>query len=96
MSFIGESRRTKTSPWKDYVCLDVDECKMLLGSVRRLCKRKEEAAARLIDIRDGGYATERQTTEMDKAVERMDKSNGILAVMEEFIRIAELRRINHE
>lgn len=87
MSFIGESRKGNLSPWSSYVCLDKDDCKMILGSIRHMCRRKEQAAERLIDIHEGGEATSRIDTEMDKAIDRRESAMKILCDIENYIKL---------
>ena len=43
MSHIGESRKHTDSPWHSYVCLDEDDCRLLLKAVESLAKKKEKA-----------------------------------------------------
>ena len=85
MSFIGLSRERESKPWDCYVCLDEEDCKMILGSVRHLHRRKEKAAERLRDIHDGGESSTRLDTEMMKACEREERAGQLVKDIEDFL-----------
>lgn len=86
MSFIGLSRESERKPWGSYVCLNEEDCKMLLGSVRHLHRRKEKAAERLRDIHDGGEASARLDTEMQKACDREERASQLVSVIEQYLK----------
>lgn len=86
MSFIGLSRESETRPWGCCVCLDEEDCKMIIGSMRGLHRRKEKAAERLRDIHDGGEASARLDTEMQKACDREERASQLVSIIEEYLR----------
>lgn len=85
MSFIGLSRENERKPWGSYVCLDEEDCKMIIGSIRGLHRRKEKAAERLRDIHDGGEASDRLDTEMQKACDREERASELVSIIKEYL-----------
>lgn len=85
MSFIGLSRERDRKPWGCYVCIDKEDCKMIIGSIRDLHRRKEKAAERLRDIHDGGEASARLDTEMLKACDREERASQLVTIIEEYL-----------
>lgn len=67
MAFIGESRKDSTSAWKHYVCLDENECEMLMKAVGQLVGRCLKTLEYYKDKLESGEATEKQTDKLYKA-----------------------------
>lgn len=87
MSFIGESRKSYTSPWKIYLCLTKDDCKLIYKTVCKVEARKKTRYEKYKDIQDGGEATERQQTLLFKAQDEWDAVKGFKSDIEEFLKI---------
>lgn len=87
MSFLGLSRKNETGPWGCYVCLDEEDCKMIIGSIRGLHRRKEKAAERLRDLHDGGEASTRLDTEMMKAWDREERASQLVSIIEKYLHL---------
>ncbi len=92
MSHIGESRKQYGSPWHSYVCLDEDDCRMLLKAVESLAKKKEKAYLKWVDIHDGGEMTDRQQTAMLKAENAYDKIEELQHNITTYLNYADIRK----
>lgn len=68
MAFIGESREHGiSSPWKDFVCLDKEDCRVLSEIIGRLVARKLNTFEYYKGIHELGEATEKQIDKMEKS-----------------------------
>lgn len=92
MSHIGESRKHTDSPWHSYVCLDEDDCRMLLKAVESLAKKKEKAYLKWVDIHDGGEMSDRQQTAMLKAENAYDKVEELQHNISKYLEYADKRK----
>ncbi len=92
MSHIGESRKHTDSPWHSYVCLDEDDCRLLLKAVESLAKKKEKAYLKWVDIHDGGEMTDRQQTAMLKAENAYDKVEELQQNITTYLKYADKRK----
>lgn len=89
MSFIGESREDYKCPWKDYVILDLEDCKLLLKSIQKEKAKALKTYLRYKDIHDGGESTERQETALINAEDRFDRLSCLLTDVEIFLKTKE-------
>lgn len=87
MSFIGESRKDYKSPWNHFVCLDVEDCRLLLPALQATVKKLEKLKLKYEDLHEGGEMTQRQETAMMQAIESYDKASFVLNDVEEFIKL---------
>ena len=92
MSHIGESRKHTDSPWHSYVCLDEDDCRLLLKAVESLAQKKEKAYLKWADIHDGGEMTDRQQTAMMKAEKACDKAEELQHNISKYLEYADKRK----
>ena len=92
MSHIGESRKHTDSPWHSYVCLDEDDCRLLLKAVESLAKKKEKAYLKWVDIHDGGEMSDRQQTAMLKAENAYDKVEELQHNISKYLEYADKRK----
>lgn len=86
MAFLGESRRAQDSPWKIYVCLNEQECELLMKSVGTLLGRCLRTLEYYKDIHEGGEATEKQEDKLVQAQEAFDNMISIRNCMQEMIK----------
>ena len=77
MAFIGESRKSKESPWDVYVCLDWEECEMIIDAVGKSVGRRLRSYCYYKDFVESGEATIKQ---QDKYIEAENKYETILSV----------------
>lgn len=92
MSHIGESRKHTDSPWHSYVCLDEDDCRLLLKAVESLAKKKEKAYLKWVDIHDGGEMTNRQQTAMMNAENAYYKVEELQQNITTYLNYADIRK----
>ncbi len=83
MAFIGESRLDNSSPWKFFVCLDKEDCKVLSQIIGSLVARKLRSYEYYDGIRESGEASDKQIDKLEKARDKLDAAESI----EETIRI---------
>lgn len=69
MAFIGESRISKEHPWGLYVCLDVEESKMLLKAVGKVEGQILRTLTYYKDKLEGGEASDKDTKKLCEAEE---------------------------
>ena len=92
MSFIAESRVEYNQPWKAYVCLDEEDCKLLLPTVRSKVRKLTKNYEKWDDLHEGGEMTDLQATLMMKAEDKMNLIKGILTEIEQFLKECKLVR----
>lgn len=92
MSHIGESRKNTYGLWHSYVCLDEDDCRLLLKAVESLAKKKEKAYLKWVDIHDGGEMTDRQQTAMMNAENAYDKVEELQQNITTYLNYADIRK----
>jgi hypothetical protein len=86
MAFIGESRRGTDRSWKDYVCLDLEDCEVLSQIIGSLIARKLRSYEYYKGILDLGEATEKQTDKLDKARDELNAAENIQRSVLEYIK----------
>lgn len=77
MAFIGESRRNFNSPWKSYVCLDLEDCKALSIVIGQLVARKLRTYEYYNGIKEAGDATEKQIDKLINATDELEAAESI-------------------
>lgn len=77
MAFIGESRESNKSPWDLYVCLDWEECEMIMDAVGKSVGRRLKSYCYYKDLVESGEATSKQ---QDKYIEAEENYETILSV----------------
>lgn len=88
MAFIGESRKNgRDSQWKLYVCLDVEDCEMILEAISKVVARKLKTYEYYLDIHESGEATEKQQTKLVKAEDDLNKIIGIRDDVVKYIKL---------
>jgi len=85
MSFIGESHRKFAEPWRLFVCLEEEDCKMLLKAAESTRNKAEKEFLKWLDILDGGEMTTRQETAMWAAEDKFNRATGILEDMKKYL-----------
>lgn len=91
MAFIGESRRTKDSPWNVYVCLDQKDCELIIDAIGKSVGRRLRSYEYFSDVMESGEATSKQ---QDKYAEAAANYETILSVQEtihKFVKIYKLK-----
>lgn len=86
MAFLGEAKRDKDSPWKIYVCLNEQECELLMKAVGTLLGRCLRTLEYYKDIHEGGEATEKQEDKLVQAQEAFENVISIRDSMQEMIK----------
>lgn len=86
MAFLGEAKRDKDSPWKIYVCLNEQECELLMKAVGALLGRCLRTLEYYKDILEGGEATEKQQDKLVKAQKAFEDVISIRDSMQEMIK----------
>ena len=86
MSFIGESRKDYNHPWYDYVCLEKEDCELLLKAIRSVIEKTRKTYFHYKDIQDAGEASSRQQTALMKAEEKYDRALDLLTNVEKFLK----------
>lgn len=86
MSFIGESHKEYASPWGTYVCLEEEDCQMLLKAAKNARNKAEKEYLKWRDIHDGGEMTTRQETAMMEAEDKFNRADGIVNDMMQYLK----------
>lgn len=86
MAFLGEAKKDQGSPWKIYVCLNEQECELLMKSVGTLLGRCLRTLEYYKDIHEGGEATEKQVDKLVQAQEAFENVISIRDSMQEMIK----------
>lgn len=87
MAFIGESRVTEMSPWKIYVCLSADDCKVLSNVIGSLVARKLRTFEYYDGIHQSGEATDKQIEKLEQAREELSTAEDIEEVVRKYIKL---------
>lgn len=87
MSFIGNSRKSYANAWYNYVCLDEEDCRMILKSIKQIVIRKTKNYQKWYDIHEGGEMTNRQSTAMLKAEEEYERAQNMAATIEAYLNL---------
>lgn len=87
MAFIGESRFSTSDPWKHYVCLDLEDCEVLLQIIGSLVARKLKSYMYYKGIHESGEATDKQTDKLDKAYSELTAAESIQKEVLNFIKL---------
>lgn len=85
MAFIGESREDYSHAWKQYVCLNKEDCEVLSQIIGSLVARKLRTYEYYQGIHASGEATEKQTDKLWKAKDEFDAACNIQKQIFEFI-----------
>ncbi len=85
MSFIGESIKGFAEPWRMYVCLEKEDCVMLLKAAESARDKALKEYLKWRDIQDGGEMTTRQETAMMAAEDKFNHADGLLNDMKEYL-----------
>lgn len=60
MAYLAESREDYNRPWKWTLCLNADDCRLLLPTMEKRLKEAEKKYEKYYDIQYGGEATIQQ------------------------------------
>lgn len=82
MAFIGESRKSSEHPWGVYLCLDREECEMLLKAVGKVEGQMLKTLTYYKDKLESGDASEKDT---DKLTNAEEKFETILSIRESML-----------
>ena len=85
MSYIGESRKGANSPWESVVCLDKEDCQLILKAVQKIAIRVQKNYEKWRDIQDGGEMTTRQETAFMNAEETRDDADILFSNIKAFL-----------
>lgn len=85
MSYIGESRKGANSPWESVVCLDKEDCQLILKAVQKIAIRVQKNYEKWKDIQDGGEMTARQETILMKADEARENADALVGNIKAFL-----------
>lgn len=87
MAFVGESRFDESSPWKLYVCLDLEDCMVLSQIIGSLVARKLRSYQYYKGIHESGDATEKQLDKLEQADEELTAAENIQENIFSFIKL---------
>lgn len=87
MAFVGESRFDESSPWKLYVCLDLEDCMVLSQIIGSLVARKLKSYMYYKGIYESGEATDKQIDKWDKAYSELTAAESIQEEVLTFIKL---------
>lgn len=93
MSYIGESRKGADRPWESVLCLEKEDCQLLLNAAEKIAIRTQKNYEKWRDIHDGGEMTTRQETSFMKAEEAMEDANALLNNIKAFLNWIERREV---
>lgn len=85
MSYIGESRKGVDRPWESVVCLDKEDCQLILKAVQKIAIRVQKNYEKWRDIQDSGEMTERQGTFLMKAEEARENADALFGNIKAFL-----------
>lgn len=85
MSFIGTSRKDIDRPWITVLCLEKEDCQLLLKAAQKIAARKQRNYEKWADIHEGGEMTTRQETCFMKAEERRDEADALFGNIKAFL-----------
>ena len=85
MSYIGESRKGVGRPWESVVCLDKEDCQLILKAVQKIAIRVQKNYEKWRDIHDGGEMTTRQETAFMKAEEARENADALVGNIKAFL-----------
>lgn len=88
MSFIGESRKGIDSHWDTFVCLDEEDCQLLVKAVEKIAAKHQKNFEKWYDLHEGGEMTDSQSTRMMQAEDKMERSQALLSDLRSFIKIS--------
>lgn len=87
MAFIGESRAGLDNPWKLYVCLNSEDCEIVLEAVGKVLARKMKTYEYYRDIHESGEATEKQQTKLMQAEDSLNATICLRDALMEYIKL---------
>lgn len=86
MAFIGESRLGISSPWKDFVCLDKEDCEVLIQIIGSLVARKLRSFEYYKGIHESGEASDKQIDKLEKARSELDAAESIRETIRKYLK----------
>lgn len=85
MSYIGESRKGADRPWESVLCLEKEDCQLILKAVEKIANRVQKNYEKWRDIHDGGEMTTRQETIFMKAEEARENADALVGNIKTFL-----------
>lgn len=86
MAFIGESKEGKDHPWRIYVCLNLEDCELIIDAVSKSMDRIEKSYDHYKDILEGGEATLKQEDKYIEAEMKYETISNVHTTICEFVR----------
>lgn len=86
MAYISLTIRTGEQYSDNSVCMNDDECRLILPFFKRIEKEILKKYERYKDIRDGGEATERQTDLLCDYGRNLESIQSVISACEELIK----------
>ena len=85
MSYIGESRKGIDRPWELVLCLEKEDCQLLIKAVEKIAIRTQKNYEKWRDIHDGGEMTTRQETAFMNAEEAREDADILFSNIKAFL-----------
>ena len=89
MSYLAESRENYDRPWKWTLCLNAEDCRLLLPVMENRLKEAEKKYEKYYDIQYGGEATSQQQNLLMKYEEERDALDKIVTHAKNLIKDSE-------
>lgn len=79
MSYIDNTRRSRSSAYEITVCMTKEECKVLLPFFKDAHKKVKQKYDKYEDIHQGGEATEKQESMRMRYIDELEGLESILS-----------------
>lgn len=85
MSYIGESRKGANRPWESVLCLEKEDCQLILKAVQKIAISVQKNYEKWKDIHEGGEMTTRQETTFMEAEEKWETADVLFDNIKAFL-----------
>ena len=75
-----------SSPWKDFVCLDKEDCEVLIQIIGSLVARKLRSFEYYKGIHESGEASDKQIDKLEKARSELDAAESIRETIRKYLK----------
>lgn len=85
MAFIGESRKNIRHLWYTYLCLDKEDCEILLEAIEKETTKIMKKYSHYKDIVESGEASSKQQDKYVETQESFEKIENILNTVKQYL-----------
>lgn len=85
MAFIGESRKNIRHLWHTYLCLDKEDCEILLEAIEKEATKIMKRNSHYKDIVESGEASSKQQDKYVETQESFEKIENILNTVKQYL-----------